>query len=172
MKTMTFKNFRYFIFLTLLILTITSFGQSFTLPNEEVIFSFDTQNGKKVTLNKDKSNSYLIYRFGTKDKIEFEFPDKSKSSWTNFKYSFYLRGGEAQNEGMDLNYIYFTSKDFKYIIYETYLAVGEKQNVGIKIINLKTSKTTNIKGNVKTRKGTLVDFRDNNLLEIGDELFD
>ena len=77
---MTFQNFRHLIFFALLTLTITSFGQNFTLPNEEVVFSFDTQNGKKVTLNKDKANSYLIYGFGTKDKIEFELPGKSKSS--------------------------------------------------------------------------------------------
>lgn len=169
---MTFLNFRYLIFLVLLTLTTGAFGQSLTLANEEVIFSFNTQNGKSVTLNKEKGNGYIIYRFGTKDNIEFEYPIKSKSSWTDFKYSFYLRGGETQNEGMDLNYIYFTNKGFKYVICDTYFAVGNKLEIGIKIINLKTNKTTNIKGNRKTRKGTLVDFRDNNLLEIGDELFD
>ncbi len=72
---------------------------------------------------------------------------------------------------MDLNYVYFINKDFKYIVYDTYFAVGNKQNIGIKIINLKINKTANIKGDRKTRNGTLVDFRDNNLLEIGDELF-
>lgn len=169
---MTFLNFRQLIFFVLISLPTFVFGQSFTLANEEVIFSFNTQNGKKVTLNKDKANTYIIYKFGTKEKIEFEFPAKSKNSWTEFKYSFYLRGGGKQNEGMDLNYIYFTNKDFKYVIYDTYVAVGNKQEFGIKIINLKTNKTTTIKGDRKTRKGTLIDFRDNNLLEIGDELFD
>ena len=169
---MTLLNFRHLIFFVLLSLTASVFGQSFTLTNEEVIFSFDAQNGKKITLNKDRANNYIIYRFGSKDKIEFEFPSKSKSSWTDFKYSFYLRGGGTQNEGMDLNYIYFTNKGFKYVIYDTYFAVGNKQEIGIEIINLKSNKTTTIKGNRKTRKGTLVDFRDNNLLEIGDELFD
>jgi len=169
---MTFLNFRQLIFFILLGLATTVFGQSFTLKNEEVIFSFVTQSGKKVTLNKDKANNYIIYRFGTKDKIEFEFPDKSKSSWTYFKYSFYLRGGGIQNEGMDLNYIYFTNKGFKYVLYDTYFAVGNKQQIGIKIIELKSNKTTNIKGNRKSRKGTLIDFRDNNLLVIGDESFD
>ncbi len=169
---MTILNFRHFLFFVLLCFTTTCFGQNFTLPNEELIFSFTTQSGKEVILNKDKRNNYIIYRFGTKDKVEFEFPGKSKSSWTEFKYSFYLRGGGRKNEGMDLNYIYFTNKGFEYVIYDKYFAVGNKQDIGIKIINLKTKKTTNIKGNRKTRKGTLVDFRDNNLLEIGDELFD
>jgi hypothetical protein len=169
---MNFPQFRHFMFVAFLIFSTTGFGQNFTLPNEEAVFAFNTQNGKKVTLNKDKANNYLIYRFGTKDKIEFEFPDKSKSSWTNFKYSFYLRGGGTQNEGMDLNYIYFTNKGFTHVIYDTYFASGNRKEIGIKIINLKTTKTTNIKGDRKKRKGALIDFRDNNLLEIGEELFD
>jgi hypothetical protein len=154
------------------IVTTSCFSQGFTLPNERVIFSFNTQNGKQVTLNKDSSNAYIIYRFGTKDKIEFEFPRKSKDSWIAFKYSFYMRGGGIQNEGMDLNYIYFINKGFKYIIYDTYLASGNKQIFGIKIINLKTKKIIDIIGDPKTRKGTLIDFRDNNLLKIEDELFE
>jgi len=124
-----------------------------------------------VTLNKDKTNNYIIYRFGCKNKIEFEFPGKSKSSWTDFKYSFSLLEGEVQNEGMDLNYIYFTNKDFKYAIYDTYFAIGNKQEIGIKIIHLKSNKITDVKGDIKTRKGTLADFRYNNLLEIGNDLF-
>ena len=169
---MTSLDLRQLTFFVLLSVTTTSFAQSFTLPNEEVIFSFTTQNGKKVTLNKDTANNYIIYRFGTKDKIEFEFPGKSKRSWTNFKYSFYLRGGGTQNEGMDLNYIIFTNNGFKYVIYDTYFSVGNKKDIGIKIINLKTNKTTKIKGDRKSQAGTLVEFRHNNLLEIGDELFD
>lgn len=148
-----------------------AFGQDH-LDNEELIYSFNTQNGKKVILCKDKDNKYIIYRFGHNSKVEFEFPDKSKSSWKDFKYSFYLRGGGIQNEGMDLNYIYFIHNNYKYIIYDTYYAIGNKLNIGIKIIDLKTNKITNIKGNTKTRIGTLVDFRENKVLEIGEELFD
>ncbi|MFT3702630.1 MAG: hypothetical protein QM802_09680 [Agriterribacter sp.] len=105
-----------FLLLVLLGFPCVCLGQNFTLPNEEVIFSFNTQSGKKVTLNRDKANGYIIYRFGTKDNIEFEFPAKSKDSWTKFTYSFYLRGGGPQNEGLDLNYIYFTNKEFKYVM--------------------------------------------------------
>ena len=169
---MIFRNFKHLIFIGLLTITTAGFGQGFTLQNEEVIFSFDTRDGKKVTLNKDKANHYIIYRFGTKDTIEFEFPDTSNNSWANFEYSFWLRGGGRQNEGLDLNYIYFTDKNFKYIIYDTYFAAGKKRNIGIKILDLETNKTINLRGDIKTRKGTLIDFRDNKLLEIGEELFE
>jgi len=156
----------------LLTVTLSASGQHYLLPNEVNIFSFTTQTGKQVALNRDKENKYIIYRYGTKDKIEFEFPHKSKSSWSNFKYSFLLRDGGTQNEGLDLNYLYFINKGFKYVIYDTYFSVGQMKNVGIKIFDLKSDKTTNIKGNNKTRKGTLVDFRDNGLVEIGEETFD
>ena len=156
----------------LLILPAISFSQTFTLPNEEVIFSFNTKSGKTVSLNKDKENKYIIYRFGTKQKIEFEFPTKTKESWKAFKYSYYMRGGGTDNEGMDLNYISFTNNEFTYALYDCYYAAGNKQTIGIKLINNTTKKITNIVGDKKTQKGTMVDFRDNNLLEIGEELFD
>jgi len=148
------------------------FAQSYVLPSETVIFSFNTQNGKIVTLNKEKNNHYIVYRFGTKSKTEFEYSDTTNDSWTKFTYSFYLRGGGVKNEGMDLDYVYFINKNYKYVIYNTYVAVGDKLNVGIKIIELTTGKVSDIKGDIKTRKGTLSDFRDNNLLKIGDEIFD
>ena len=169
---MIYLNIKHLLFLVLLGSAMNVNGQAFTLPDEELKFSFTTQNGKKVTVNKGKENNYLIYRFSSKDKIEFAFPDTSKNSWKAFKYSFYLRGGGPQNEGMDLNYLYFTNNGFRYVVYDTYYAVGNKQEIGIKIINLTTNKTTNIKGDRKTRKGTLTGFRDNNLVEIGEELFD
>ncbi len=62
-------------------------------------------------------------------------------------------------------------QNFKYVIYDTYFAVGNKINIGIEIINLKSDKVTNIKGILKTRKGTLVDFRYNKLVEIEEDFF-
>lgn len=165
-------NFKLFFIFILLIASSRIVGQSFTLSNEEAIFSFITENGKKVTLNRDTGNKYIIYRFGTNNKIEFAFPNKTKNSWQSFTYSFYLRGGGTQNEGMDLNYVYFVNKGFKYVLYDTYFAGMSNQKLGIKIIDLTIKKETNIRGKRKTKKGTLVGFRDTNLLKIGDELFD
>lgn len=160
--------------LLFLILTISnlSFRQDYLLPNEIEIYSFEIQKGKKLMLAKDKNDEYIIYRFGTKNKIELEFPNKTKESWNRFKYSYWLRGGGITNEGIDLNYIAFINNEYKYIIYNTYYATGNKTSVGIKVINLKTSKIADIKGIKKTQKGTLVDFRDNRLLKIDDQLYD
>jgi hypothetical protein len=166
---MNFKKHKFLILLFFLITSNLSFGQKYLLPNEELIYSFETQNGKKLLLAKDKNDNYIVYRYGTKTKIEFEFPENLKESWSKFKYSFYLRGGGKMNEGMDLNYIAFINKNYKYVIYDTYFSVENETNIGIKIIDLKTEKIIEIKGNLKTRKGNLVHFRDNKLIGIDDE---
>ncbi|HEY8971304.1 MAG TPA: hypothetical protein VIM64_19505 [Puia sp.] len=141
-------------------------AQGYLRNNEMSIFSFHTQGGKYVMLAKDKDDAYIVYRYGTRDSIEFEYPEKNKDSWKKFKYSYYLRGGGAKNEGMDLNYLYFTNNGYKYSIYDTYYAVNNRSAVGISVTNLKTNKTIDIKGAGNTRKGTMTDFRNNNLVEV------
>jgi hypothetical protein len=150
----------------LLFFSLSTHAQNYLLKNETVIFSFDTQSGKHVVLAKDKGNSYIVYRFGTTDSVEFEYPEKSKDSWKKFKYSYYLRGGGAQNDGMDLNYLYFTNNGYKYSIYDTYHAADNKSAIGISVTNLKTNKTVDIKGVKSTRKGTMTDFRNDHLVEV------
>jgi hypothetical protein len=84
-------------------------AQNFILENEELIFSFNTKNGKKLVLAKDKENEYIVYRFGTKDKIELEYPEKNKESWSKFTYGYYSRGGGKQNLAMELESIFFSN---------------------------------------------------------------
>ncbi|MFC4816634.1 hypothetical protein [Flavobacterium sp. GCM10023249] len=164
------KKKRNFILIVMLVCTNFIFAQNYLLPNEQLIYSFETQNGKKMVLAKDQNHKYIIYRFGTKSKVDFEFPDKTKESWNKFTYSFYLRGGGKQNEGMDLNYVTFTNENFKYVIYNTYYAVENHTLIGIKVTDLIEKKTIDIKGKKNTRKGSLVDFRFDKLLKIEDQL--
>ena len=89
-----------------------------------------------------------------------------------FNYSYALRGGGKQNAGIDLNYVYFTHQHFTYVIYDTYFAEEDKQRIGVKVINQRSATTTDISGNIKTRKGTLTYFRADTLITPGDELFD
>ncbi len=147
-------------------------SQNYLLPNEKIIFSFTAENNRKMILARDSTDKYIVYRFGNNDRIEFEFPGKVNDSWSKFTYSFYLRGGGKENEGLDLNYIYFMNGHFKYIIYHTYSAREEKSKCGVKVVDMVTNKTVDVNGNVNTIEGNLIDFRDNHLLEIGDEVFD
>jgi len=150
------------------------FSQLYVLPNEKEVFSFETENGKKMVLAQDKSSKYLVYRFGTKEKVELEYPTKDKLSWKKFSYSSYHRGGAGKNEGMDNNYLYFTNNNFKYVIYDNFVSAGDGFGyfVGIKVINLKTKKTTDIPAKHGTRQGELFLFKKNKLVTQGEEYFD
>lgn len=147
-------------------------AQNFVLPNEELVYAFHTTNGKKVVVAKDTADQYLVYRFGTKKKIEFEYPEKNENSWKKFTYSFYLRGGGKKNDGLDLNYLQFTNGNYKYVVFDTYSAMDNHSDIGIKVIDLTTQKTILLKGIYTTQKGSLIDFRRNELIEQSDEMFD
>ena len=144
------------------------------LPNEKTVFAFKTENGKRVVLAKDTADKYLIYRFGSASKIEMEFPEKENrsKSWDFFQYSYWLRGGGLKNEGLDLNYLQFTRANFKYVLYDTYYAIDETENAGIRVIDLMTGNVKDIKGLPKTRRGSMLDFRFMEEIKKSDEIFD
>lgn len=157
--------------LTILLFPTLIFGQDYCIENEQILFEFKTNNNKILVIAKDNLDKYLVYRYGTKDCIEFEYPNERNKSWKKFKFSSYLRGGGIRNEGMDLNYLYFQTGNYKYVVYQEYIAQNGETDYGIKVINLKTGKTTNIKAETDTTKGTLTDFRNNKKIGKGDELF-
>jgi len=150
-------------------ISFNSFSQKLLQNNEVCIYSFKTKNGKTMMLAKEKSNKYIVYRYGKNNKIELEFPEKNEQSWKKFTYSYYLRGGGKQNSGLDIDNINFQSNGYKYIVFSAYSAGDEESeesySVGI-IIYDKDEKRTVIKGNPKTIIGKLIDFRTNELLTI------
>ena len=163
---------RLLILLVIFFAPVLSYSQNYLLSNEKIVFEFETMKGKLLVVAIDTTEEYLVYRFGTKENIEFEFPDDLSTSWDNFKFSWYLRGGGIQNEGLDLNYLYFDIKDFRYVVFQEYSAHIQKTNSGIKVINQTTQKETIFKANPTTVKGSLSDFRYMNLLKEGDQLFE
>ena len=155
--------------LKILLFLVVSFpikiwGQYF-LPNEEIIYSFETTNGKKMALVKDKKNTYIQYRFGTKNKIEMEFPaEKNAKSWTQFHYNSYMRGGGKENAGMEIDNLEFTKNGFDYLIYRTYHAENESFKAGIIITDPK-KKESRINGIYKTVKGCICNLEDTKMIE-------
>ncbi len=147
-------------------------GARYALANEKVIYSFVTQNGKILTLCQDTAEYYIIYRFGTKHDVQLEFPKKDEDSWTQFNYSYWLRGGGRENEGMDLNYVAFVNDGFKYVIYDTYFASENKSVIGLKVFDIKGGKVMDIRGDLKTKQGTLTGLRDNSRIQPDDTLYD
>jgi hypothetical protein len=136
--------------------------------SETVIFSFVTKDKKSMSLCEADDVSYIIYRYGIKNKIELEFPHDKTGSWKQFKYSYYLRGGGAGNEGVDFNYLKFENNGFSYSVYEEYTAAENKKSCGIKVINEATGKEITIPGMPDTIIGTLANLRDYKNIQIED----
>jgi hypothetical protein len=114
----------------------------------------------------DQEESYIVYRFGTKNKIELEYPKERSGSWKRFRYSFYLRGGGPQNDGLDLNYLIFTNNNVVYTIYQEYDALSNTTTCGIRIENQENN--IDISGDSETIIGTLADFRNNTRIQKGE----
>ncbi len=136
--------------------------------NENVLFSFKIANSAKtlsVCQSKTKPD-FIVYRFGTKDKIELEFPENKADSWSKFTYSYYLRGGGAGNEGKDLNYLSFENGGYIYEIYQEFTAEDNITNVGIKITDKATDKEIDIKGLGNSIEGSLINLRENKKIKI------
>jgi hypothetical protein len=129
------------------------------MNNEKVVFSFISKNNKIMSICISKDKSYIVYRYGTKEKIELEYPKDKKDSWSKFKYTYYFRGGGPENEGIDLNYLIFNNNGYTYTIFQEYYSVEGRTKCGLRIEN---SNKIEIKGDIKSAIGTLVDFRYNN----------
>jgi len=62
--------------------------------NEQIIFAFQIKNLKWVSVCKEKNGGYFVYRFGTKGKVEMQYPAKlDATSWQQFTFQGYIRGG-------------------------------------------------------------------------------
>ena len=151
-----------------LLLIPLAFWAQYLLPNEEIIYAFDTKNGKKMALVKDKTNKYIQYRFGSKTKVEMEFPARrTKESWKQFHYNSYMRGGGKQNAGMEIDNLLFTNNGFQYVIFRSYQSEDESFSAGVIITDSK-KKETRITGNYKSVKGCLCHLQDSGMIEIED----
>ncbi|MFM6926499.1 MAG: hypothetical protein ACKOU7_13415 [Ferruginibacter sp.] len=137
--------------------TFAQFNNQLCKPNEEIVFAFQVKNQKWVSVCKEKNGSYIVYRFGTKAKMEMQYPAKLDSaSWQLFTFQGYMRGGGKQNAAMRFGYLNFINNDIKYEVYDLWNSEDDKEECGISI-NLKT-KTIGMEGNLKSRRGTLVEL--------------
>ncbi len=162
--------------LTLIAFIISGFlfGQKEAMnlkAKETAIIAFKTTDGKYVTLALAKDKSYMAYRIGTKDKVEFEYPsEKTPDSFNQFKYAYFLRGGGAENEGMDLNHLYFEDDKYKYVLFDIFYASTDSHRIGLTITNKSNPEDIkDIKGVLKTEIGSLTEFRTSKLISVTEE---
>lgn len=131
--------------------------------NEKLIYSFRLKNSyKKVTIAQSEENDYIVCRIGTRDNIELEFPEDKTDSYQKLIYSYYNRGGGAENLGLNLDYLHFEYNGLDYCVYREYSAVTEKTTTGYSIENPNLDSDndgikdiTYFKGDIKSVKGSL-----------------
>jgi len=163
---------RQILLLTAFLIPLFCYSQEYLQTNEKSVFEFETVKGKRLVIALDTNEKYLVYRYGTEKNIELEFPKKLSTSWNEFQFSWYLRGGGVQNEGLDLNYLYFDSGIYRYVVFQEYSSNSQRTDYGIKVINRETKNKTVIEANPTTVEGTLSNFRDVKSIKEGDELFE
>jgi len=128
--------------------------------DEEIVFAFQLSNKKWVAVCKEKAERYIVYRFGTSPKVELQFPAVLDStSWQQFSFKGYSRGGGIQNSAMNVAFLNFTNNNVNYEVYDTWTAEEDKPHIGVTITIEK--KTIDLKGNIKSRKGYLLSLSDN-----------
>lgn len=159
---------------SILFLSIFPFDKSteisYQLKNEKLVYQLKMKNGKQLSVCIDKDEKYIVYRYGSKNKIELEYPkEKDFSSFQKFKYSGWSRGGGIKNSAMELKYLAFTNNGIKYVVYDTYFAEINKSNAGIKVIEFQ-NKITDLKGLKKSAKGNLSNLKDK--AKESEELYD
>lgn len=148
----------------ILLISLIFFSNAFSQLNnqlckagEEIIFAFQVKNGKWVSICKEKNGNYIVYRFGTKDKVEMQYPAKPDSnSWQQFTFQGYMRGGGKQNAAMRFGYLNFNNNGVDYEVYDTWSSEDDKESCGISIKMEK--KTVGMNGILKSRKGSLVEL--------------
>lgn len=137
------------------------YREDFSAEGEKVLFGFQVADSKKIiSICTAEDESYIVYRFGTRDNIELEFPEDRENSFSYFNYSYYLRGGGLENAGLDFDHFNFSNGDYQYQVYSEYEAETGIRSVGIRVTNEKTGKETDITGDSNSVIGSMIPFRE------------
>lgn len=94
---------------------LLSAGDLYVTPAEELVYRFRTQSGKVCAIAMEKSGAYLVYRYGTEDNVELQFPESLEKSWDLFTYEWEARG--AANLGFTYDSVIFINKGYEYTVY-------------------------------------------------------
>ena len=140
----------------------------YQLNNEELIISFLTKKNKLLSVCKDKNDSYIVYRYGSKNNIELEFPKDKTDSWAKFMKAYYSRGGGHDNAGYEFDLLKFDNDSYQYIIYEEYDSVTDEISIGIRVSK---EKEIDIKGRPETQKGNLYRVRSLDKIKKSEDFF-
>jgi hypothetical protein len=147
-----------FIFLAISIVSYSQKTTDFGIlkkADEQVLFSFRLKTNNKIAvLCRQKSNKYLVYRFGVNNKIELQYPAVlNAASWKLFTYNGYSRGG-GRGSVEEEHILSFVNNGAAYKIFDEYASgFNDEGSVGILVkIN---GQQTKLAGNIHSKIGTL-----------------
>ncbi|MES2836271.1 MAG: hypothetical protein V4667_02015 [Bacteroidota bacterium] len=129
--------------------------------HEEIIYSFVTSENKTVVIAFEKQQNYVVFRYGTNEKVEVEIRESKTTAEKKFKYSFFKRGTPKHTNYLDLNYLNVNVGATQYVIFEDYIALGVEPEIGIIITDANIGDRKEIKGDLTTKKGSLNFFKEN-----------
>jgi hypothetical protein len=123
--------------------------------NEDILISFKMKNSAKaLSVCIEKNDEYLVYRYGKKDNVEFEFPSDVSVSYDKFTFR------ENWTSIFRGYYLEFTNQDYKYTVYQKLTLDDNRSKVesvecGVSIKRISTGKVSELAGNPKTIIGRL-----------------
>jgi hypothetical protein len=155
------KHFQRFVILSILFISINF--QLKAQSKKEVLFSFKTKQNDIISIFRLQNESGLEFLFKPiKGKpVHYPIPTKatSKQNWDKFTYGYYFRPGGVENDGLDLNNLYFKLYNQIYVVYEHYVAADNSFEIGFKILNQKEELIKDYRAKKSTVKGSLIDLR-------------
>ena len=133
----------------------SQFDEQLCKKEEAIVFAFQLNNQKWVSVCKGKNEQYIVYRFGVQNKIELEYPKKLDStSWQYFSFKGYNRGGGKQNAAMYYAFLNFSNNEITYKVYQTWDSENDLEHCGVSVII--NGKETGLKGVIRSIKGSLL----------------
>lgn len=140
----------------LLFFSIPGHAHNLCLDTEAIIMSFQVKKSNKIlSICKESSSVYLVYRFGVKGKIELVYPSLlDKSSWGKFAFSGRRRDGGKENAGFGDYTLSFSSGGNEYAVFQQWSYEDNTYDIGIDVQT--HGKSIALLGNQKTQKGSLV----------------
>jgi len=127
---------------------------SLCLPKENIAFSFKTNPKEKIaSICIGPQRSYLVYRYGTQNHIELNYPtDPNFSSWKSFSFNSYVRAGGELNDPKGAREISFSNSGTDYSVYQNW---GSENDYEIGILIISKGKNYRISGISKSQIGSL-----------------
>jgi hypothetical protein len=132
----------------------SQFDDTLCLNTEKLVVSFQLRDGgKTVSVCMDTDEGYLVYRFGTKENIELEYPANKAQAWDCFTYDYSTIDAHDS--------LQFENGGFRYEVYQQDYTASTKLKVGVKVTELATGKESDMAGLPESLIGYWYDLQGN-----------